>query len=83
MHVQITRTERARLVPLGPGIRGVAPIPLPTAEFHWALVKTDGEVVVRGPHGFPTEKECRSQIAEAKKSMKGASRCKVVSPPDA
>ena len=47
-------------------------------EFTWALVKTDGTVLCRGPHDFADEKQARSQIAEAKKSMKGAMRCRVV-----
>ena len=46
--------------------------------YDWALEKADGEVITRGPHSFPTEKACRSQIAQAKRSMKGAMRCKVV-----
>jgi hypothetical protein len=46
----------------------------------WSLVKADGTVICRGPTSFSSEKEARSQIAEAKKSMKGASRCKVLSP---
>ena len=44
----------------------------------WALVKASGEVIARHPQPFATEKAARSQIAEAKKSMKGAMRCKVV-----
>lgn len=45
--------------------------------FEWALVKSDGEVLARGPRVFYDEASCRSQIAAAKKSMKGAMRCKV------
>ncbi len=44
----------------------------------WTLEKADGEVVARGPRVFYDEPSCRSQIAQAKKSMKGAMRCKVV-----
>jgi hypothetical protein len=49
-----------------------------THSFQWTLLKASGEAVARGPRVFYDEKECRSQIAEAKKSMKGAMRCKVV-----
>jgi hypothetical protein len=55
------------------------PIPTPARdEWEWALVKADGEVITRGPRVFALEKEARSQIAQAKRSMKGAMRCKVV-----
>jgi hypothetical protein len=43
----------------------------------WTLDLADGTTVAQGPHDFATEKSCRSQIAAAKKSMKGAMRCKV------
>lgn len=48
--------------------------------YSWALVDKDGDVVCQGPRGFHDEPSCRSQIARAKKSMKGALRYKVVSP---
>ena len=44
----------------------------------WTLDLSDGTTVAQGPKAFATEKACRSQIAAAKKSMKGAVRCKVV-----
>ena len=78
MHVQIARTVTVPAPPLGEARMFQAATPVET--FEWALVKTDGTVICQGPHDFASEKECRSQIAEAKKSMKGASRCKVVSP---
>lgn len=56
-------------------------LPEPAADQEavtWALVKTDGTVLCQGPHTFYDEKQARSQIAEAKKSMKGAMRCRVV-----
>lgn len=49
--------------------------------FGWRLEKADGEAIARSPHDeFPTESKARSHIAHAKKSMRGASRCKVLSP---
>lgn len=51
----------------------------------WTLEKADGSVVAQSRGDsilgeFSTEKEARSDIAAAKKSMKGAGRCRVVSP---
>jgi uncharacterized protein YegP (UPF0339 family) len=47
----------------------------------WELKSTAGEVIARSPVGmFTSEAEARSHVASAKKSMKGAWRCKVVSP---
>lgn len=66
MHIQIV--EHPRSGALAPSI------------FTWDLVKADGEIVVRGPRSFLDEAEARSQIAAAKKSMKGAGRCRVLSP---
>jgi hypothetical protein len=44
----------------------------------WALVRASGEVICCGPRVFyGGEKEVRSQIAEAKRAMQGARRCKV------
>lgn len=48
----------------------------------WALVKADDEVICRSPGTFDSEREARSHIAQAKKSMKGAMRCKVVTVDD-
>lgn len=47
-------------------------------KWTWTLDLADGSTVAQGPQTFATEKACRSQIAAAKKSMKGAMRCKVV-----
>lgn len=44
----------------------------------WLLERADGSVVCHGPQAFGSEKEARSNIAQAKRSMKGAMRCKVV-----
>lgn len=49
-----------------------------TTSYTWALVTAAGEHIAHGPCVFYDEKSCRSQIAQAKKSMKGAMRCKVV-----
>lgn len=49
------------------------------SSFMWSLEKADGPVAV-SPSEFDTEKEARSQIAAAKKSMRAAGRCKVLSP---
>lgn len=48
----------------------------------WKLIKADGEVIAVGPRSYDTEAEARSHIAQAKKSMKGAMRCKVVTVDD-
>ena len=70
MHFQITRYADVG-VP-GAGIPGV--------EFYgWVLVKSDGPVC-RSARNLTTEKEARSDIAQAKKTMKGAMRAKVLSP---
>lgn len=45
----------------------------------WALVQASGKVICEcSASGFSSEAEARSDIAAAKKSMKGAWRCKVV-----
>ncbi len=76
MEFQIIRETASVPVPIGPGVKGVR---FEDREaFTWALVKSDGEHVAHGPRVFYDEKSCRSQIATAKKSMKGAMRCKVV-----
>lgn len=49
-------------------------------EFTWTLENVKGEVVCAGPHWFASEREARSQIARAKKTMAGAGRFKVKSP---
>ena len=67
MHFQITKHTES-----GYGVIGDA------VWFDWRLEKKDG-AVAKSPRTFDTEKAARSQIAEAKKSMKGAGRCKVVS----
>lgn len=75
--MQFTITSRGadQAVSLGDEIKGVEI--KPTRLYEWRLEKVD-EVVCRGPRLFASEKEARSQIAQAKKSMKGAGRCKVV-----
>lgn len=50
----------------------------PRTYWWWQLVKVDGERVAAGPQNFDTEAAARSNIASAKKAMKGAMRCKVV-----
>jgi hypothetical protein len=50
-----------------------------TCPFSWHLWKKDGPVA-RSARSFNTEKEARSDIAQAKTAMKGAARCKVLSP---
>lgn len=47
--------------------------------FYWVLEKKEGNVC-QSAGSFDTEKQTRSDIAAAKKSMKGAGRCKVLSP---
>lgn len=44
----------------------------------WVLRKKDGHRVARSPRAYNTEAEARSDIAEAKKAMKGAGYAKVV-----
>lgn len=51
-------------------------------DWTWTLEMADGDVVCSGPRPFSSEKLARSQIASAKKSMKGAMRCKVVTVDD-
>lgn len=51
-------------------------------KFSWTLDRADGSVVCAGGREFDSEKEARSDIAQAKKSMKGATRCKVVTVDD-
>lgn len=46
----------------------------------WTLDRADGSTICQGPGDFDSEADARSQIAQAKKSMKGAMRTKVVSP---
>jgi hypothetical protein len=48
-------------------------------KYDWTLEKKDG-AVCRSYGTFATEKEARSDIAATKTSMKGAGRCKVLSP---
>lgn len=48
--------------------------------FSWTLMKTDGECVAMAAKVFDSEREARSDIAAAKKSMRAAGRCKVFSP---
>jgi hypothetical protein len=44
----------------------------------WQLVKKEDGVVCASGRTFTTEKEARSNIAAAKKTMRGAGRSKVV-----
>lgn len=50
----------------------------PADWWQWALVRADGSVICRSAGVFDTEALARSDIAQAKKSMKGSFRCKVV-----
>jgi hypothetical protein len=53
----------------------------PASGYNWELVNARDEVICRGPEdGFDTEREARSQIAQAKRTMAGAGRYKVRSP---
>lgn len=54
----------------------------PMDTWDWQLVLADGEVVCRSGKLFATEKEARSHVAQAKKTMKGAMRSKVVTVDD-
>jgi len=54
----------------------------PVSWFTWKLVDVEDNVLLRAPRTFDTEKEARSQIAAAKRTMRAASCFKVVSPPD-
>lgn len=48
--------------------------------FSWTLDYKDGRALVRSPHDdFASEEAVRSNIAEARKSLKGASFAKVQS----
>lgn len=49
----------------------------PYIAFDWELVRADGSAVCRSGHDFPDEQTTRSDIADAKRSMKGAWRAKV------
>lgn len=77
MEFQITKQRVGKIAQIAPNARGVT-LAGYTDAFTWALVKADESVVAKGPYVFDTEKAARSQIAEAKKAMKGAMRCKVV-----
>lgn len=51
-------------------------------HWHWELVLKGGIPLARSPQSFDTETQARSHLAAAKKSMKGAIRCKVVTVDD-
>lgn len=48
------------------------------STWQWRLESNDGEVICRAGKSWDSEKACRSQLAKAKVSMKGARFAKVV-----
>lgn len=72
MHFQINRNER------NVGLVGEPERAL--VSFTWRLINANDETIVKGPRPFATEKDARAQIAQAKRTMAGASRYKVKSP---
>lgn len=50
----------------------------PADFWNWRLELADGSIVCAGARCFDTEAAARSDIAQAKKTMKGAFRSKVV-----
>jgi hypothetical protein len=68
MHFQIRETRAA--VPWKGTI---------VTKYNWTLEKKEG-VVCKSATFFDSEKEARSDIAAAKRSMRAAGRCRVQSP---
>lgn len=77
MHFQVHKFETTQAVSLGEGIKGVQQQRV--TIYWWTLEKKDDQVC-RAPRTFDSEAAARSHIASAKTAMKGASRCKVLSP---
>jgi hypothetical protein len=73
MHFQITHAHWDEQVEDGEVVFNTVDV------FQWKLIKADG-VVCQSARSFDNEPACRSDIAKAKTAMKGASRCKVLSP---
>jgi hypothetical protein len=60
---------------------GVPEVGIPPIDLYgWRLEKASGEVVCQSARSWDSERETRSAISAAKKSLAGAGRCKVVSP---
>jgi hypothetical protein len=81
MQFSVKQTVKPRVQQVAPGARGLTFAGY-TKVWSWELVQASGKVICRSAGTFDTEPEARSDIAAAKKSMKGAWRCKVVTVDD-